>query len=86
MGDVIDDEAAAKLIKHLRQNDQDSPHLQATLINFIWSIHESEGAIDSIELEPGEVEEILEPLPTNPKAELDHMDETVLETGGDGPV
>jgi hypothetical protein len=70
MSDVIDDVTAAKLIKHIRENDQPSPHFQATMINFVYSLNRSDGDLDEIELEGGEMEEILHGLPTNPEKEL----------------
>jgi predicted nucleic-acid-binding protein len=74
MSDILDDETAAKIIKNIRQNEQESPHFQATIINFVYSLHQSDGGIDEIELEAEEVEEILDSMPTNPELELAHMD------------
>jgi hypothetical protein len=74
MSDILDDETAAKIIKNIRQNEQESPHFQATIINFVYSLHQSDGGIDEIELETEEVEEILDSMPTNPELELAHMD------------
>jgi hypothetical protein len=70
MSDVIDDVAAAKVIKHIRESDQPSPHFQATMINFVWSLSQSDGDLDDIVLENGEMEEIFHSLPTDPQQEL----------------
>jgi len=75
MSDILDDETAAKIIKNIRENDQPSPHFQATMINFVYSLHQSDGGLDEIELGEGEAEEILSGMPTNPEVELTHMDE-----------
>lgn len=74
MSDILDDETAAKIIKTIRENDQDSPHFQATMINFVYSLNQSDGNLADIELDAGEVEEILRGMPTNPELELAHMD------------
>jgi hypothetical protein len=74
MSDILDDETAAKIIKNIRQNEQESPHFQATIINFVYSLHQSDGGIDDIELDAEEVADILDSMPTNPELELAHMD------------
>ena len=74
MSDILDDETAAKIIKSIRQNDQDSPHFQATMINFVYSLNRSDGSLDEIHLDEGEPEEILNEMPTNPELELAYMD------------
>jgi hypothetical protein len=74
MSEILDDETAAKLIKTIRENDQDSPHFQATMINFVYSLHQSDRSLDDIELEADEMEEILRGMPTNPELELAYMD------------
>jgi hypothetical protein len=74
MSDILDDETAAKIIKSIRENDQDSPHFQATMINFVYSLNQSDGNLDDIELDEGEVEEILHGMPTNPELELAYTD------------
>jgi hypothetical protein len=74
MSEILDDETAAKLIKTMRENEQDSPHFQATMINFVYSLHQSDRSLDDIELEAGEAEEILDGMPTNPELELAYMD------------
>jgi hypothetical protein len=70
MSEIIDEETAAKIITHIRQSDQDSPHFRATMINFVWSLHRTEGGLDDIELDDDEVEEILAEMPTDPEREL----------------
>ncbi|WP_251328058.1 hypothetical protein [Haloplanus pelagicus] len=70
MSDILDDVTAAKLIKHIRESDQPSPHFQATMINFVWSLHRSDGDLDEIVLEDGEMEEMFNGLPTDPEQEL----------------
>lgn len=74
MSDILDDETAAKIIRNIRQNEQESPHFQATMINFVYSLNQSDGGLDDIELDEEEVEEILDSMPTNPELELAHMD------------
>jgi len=74
MSDILDDETAAKIVKTIRENEQESPHFQATMINFVYSLHQSDGGLDEIDLDEGEVDEILQDLPTNPKLELTYMD------------
>jgi hypothetical protein len=74
MSDILDDETAAKIIKSIRENDQDSPHFQATMINFVYSLNQSDGGLDQIHLEEGEIEEILDEMPTNPELELAYVD------------
>jgi hypothetical protein len=74
MSDILDDETAAKIIKNIRQNEQESPHFQATIINFVYSLNQSDGGLDEIELGEGEIEEILDSMPTNPELELEYMD------------
>jgi hypothetical protein len=74
MSDILDDETAAKIIKNIRQNEQESPHFQATIINFVYSLNQSDGGLDDIELDEGEIEEILDSMPTNPELELAYMD------------
>ncbi|MEF8857262.1 MAG: hypothetical protein V5A16_07580 [Haloplanus sp.] len=74
MNDILDDETAAKIIKSIRESEQESPHFQATMINFVYSLHQSDGGLDEIELEAEEVEEILSDMPTNPELELAHID------------
>jgi hypothetical protein len=74
MSDILDDETAAKIIKSIRQNDQDSPHFQATMINFVYSLNRSDGSLDEIHLDEGDPEEILNEMPTNPELELAYMD------------
>jgi len=74
MSDILDDETAAKIIKTIRASDQDSPHFQATMINFVYSLHQSDRNLDDIELEADEVAEILRGMPTNPELELAHIE------------
>ncbi|MFB6101999.1 MAG: hypothetical protein ABEJ73_05485 [Haloplanus sp.] len=74
MSEIIDDETAAKLIRHIRQTEHESPHFQATMINFVWSLHQSDGDLDEITLDEDDVEEVLSGMPTNPKRELAFMD------------
>jgi len=74
MSDILDDETAAKIIKNIRESEQESPHFQATMINFVYSLYQSDGGLDDIDLTEGEVEEILKEMPTNPELELAHMD------------
>ncbi|GAB3315323.1 hypothetical protein EI982_14960 [Haloplanus rallus] len=74
MSDILDDEAAAKLVKYIRENDQPSPHFQATMINFVWSLHQSDGSLEEIPLADGEMEEIFHSLPTDPEKELQYTE------------
>ncbi|WP_251342496.1 hypothetical protein [Haloplanus halophilus] len=74
MSDILDDETAAKVIKHIRESDQPSPHFQATMINFVYSLHQSDGDLDEIVLEDGEMAEIFSTLPTNPERELPYVE------------
>jgi hypothetical protein len=74
MSDILDDETAAKIIKNIRDNDQESPHFQATMINFVYSLNQSDGGLDEIDLDEDEVAEILGGMPTNPELELQYMD------------
>jgi hypothetical protein len=70
MAEILDAETAAKIIKHIRESDQESPHFQATMINFVWSLHRSDGDFDEIDLDDEEVDDILDSLPTDPQKEL----------------
>jgi hypothetical protein len=70
MSEILDAETAAKIVKHIRESDQESPHFQATMINFVWSLHRSDGGLDGIDLGADEADEILADLPTDPKQEL----------------
>lgn len=70
MSDILDDETAAKLITYIRESDQPSPHFQATMINFVWSLSQSDGDLDEIELTEEEMEELFHSLPTDPETEL----------------
>jgi hypothetical protein len=83
MSGVIDAETAAKLVKYMRENDEGSPHLQATFANFVWSMYAGDSGLDDIDLVDGEIEEILETLPTDPRQELEYMDESVLDLDDD---
>ena len=74
MSDILDDETAAKIIRNIRNNEQESPHFQATMINFVYSLHQSDRNLDDIELEADEVAEILRGMPTNPELELAHIE------------
>lgn len=74
MSDILDDETAAKIIENIRDNDQESPHFQATMINFVYSLNRSDGGLDEIDLTEDEIEEILNEMPTNPEFELRYMD------------
>ncbi|WP_338739792.1 hypothetical protein [Haloplanus salilacus] len=74
MGEILDTETAAKIIKHIREGDQESPHFQATMINFVWSLHRSDGGLDEVDLDDGEVDEIMAGLPTDPEQELAFLD------------
>ncbi|WP_248895447.1 hypothetical protein [Haloplanus halobius] len=74
MSEIIDAETTAKLIKHIRQDDHESPHFQATMINFVYSLHQSDGNLDDIPLDDDEREEILSGLPTDPEKELAFLD------------
>lgn len=70
MSEILDAETAAKIVKHIRESDQESPHFQATMINFVWSLHRSDGGLDEVDLDADEVDEILAGLPTDPENEL----------------
>lgn len=70
MSEVLDAETAAKIVKNIRESDQKSPHFQATMINFVWSLHRSDGNLDAIDLDDDEIDEILSGLPTDPENEL----------------
>jgi|GEM_PF-3210962 len=74
MSEILDDETAAKIIKSIRENDQESPHFQATMINFVYSLNRSDGNLDEVELAEGEVTDILHEMPTNPELELQYVD------------
>jgi hypothetical protein len=74
MSEILDDETTAKIIKNIRENDQPSPHFQATMINFVFSLHQSDGGLDDITLTDDEMDEIFNSLPTNPELELAYMD------------
>ncbi|AXG05035.1 hypothetical protein DU500_00555 [Haloplanus rubicundus] len=74
MSDILDDETAAKIIRNIRNNEQESPHFQATMINFVYSLNQSDGGLDEIDLDEEEIEEILTGMPTNPELELQYMD------------
>jgi hypothetical protein len=74
MSDILDDETTAKIIKNIRSHDQDSPHFQATMVNFVWSLHQSDGELDDMDLDEDEISDILHELPTNPERELAYMD------------
>jgi len=74
MSDILDDETAAKIIKNIRESEQESPHFQATMINFVYSLHQSDGGLDEIDIDEAEIEEILDGMPTNPELELAHID------------
>jgi len=74
MSEILDAETAAKIIKHIREGDQESPHFQATMINFVWSLHRSDGSLDEMDLDADEVDEILASLPTDPEQELAFLD------------
>ena len=74
MSDILDDETAAKIIRNIRNNEQESPHFQATMINFVYSLNRSDGGLDDIDLDEDEIEEILAGMPTNPELELQYMD------------
>jgi hypothetical protein len=74
MSDILDDETAAKIIRNIRNNEQESPHFQATMINFVYSLNQSDGGLDEIDLDEEEIEEILAGMPTNPELELQYMD------------
>jgi hypothetical protein len=70
MSEILDTETAAKIIKNIRESEQESPHFQATMINFVWSLHRSDGGLDDVTLNADEVDEILSDLPTDPEREL----------------
>jgi len=74
MSDILDDETTAKIIKNIRESEQPSPHFQATMINFVFSLNQSDGGLDEIEVTEEEIAEILGDLPTNPELELAYMD------------
>ena len=74
MSDILDDQTAAKLVKHIRESDQPSPHFQATMINFVWSLYQSDGDLDEVVLDDGEMEEIFHSLPTDPEKELQYTE------------
>jgi len=74
MSKILDDETTAKIIKNIRQSEQPSPHFQATMINFVFSLHQSDGGLDEIEMTDEEMAEILNDLPTNPELELAFID------------
>lgn len=74
MSEILDEETTAKIIKNIRANDQPSPHFQATMINFVWSLHQSDGGLDEIDLTEDERRELLNGMPTNPELELSYME------------
>ncbi|SEA36689.1 hypothetical protein SAMN04488065_2853 [Haloplanus vescus] len=74
MSDILDDETTAKIVKNIRESEQPSPHFQATMINFVFSLNQSDGGLDDIEMTEEEIDEILNDLPTNPELELAYID------------
>lgn len=70
MSEIIDAETTAKIVRNIRESEQESPHFQATIINFVWSLHQSDGDLDEIDLDDEEIDEILAALPTDPEQEL----------------
>jgi hypothetical protein len=44
------------------------------MVNFVWSLHQSDGELDDMDLDEDEISDILHELPTNPERELAYMD------------